>query len=630
VSIRILLLISTANSASIHGQGIKYLHHPDLSGALKGERSMTEVKWDLSQLVKSTDPSSIMKELDDMVNEAGKKAEQYRNKIASLDGPGLKALFEEREAMMLRYEGAAMYGRMLYSADTSDLVSKQLNDAVSKAGTKVGQLLAFMEIDISHLLRSRPELVHDPALHEFQHMLERILRSAPYLLSESEEQIIMAKDQNGSHAWSGLQREWLSTRKFPLTVDGKKQSLAYGQMTGYYNHPDRRLRQNANRSVYGKLGQDVLLWSSALRAICDDHLNNCQVRKYPTPEASSLITNDIEPEAVDALMRTMQKSVGVYQRYLRLKAKMMGLERLGNWDIMAPLPDSPNMTFSWEKAHETVVSAYSGFDPQIGEYAEDVYRKKHIDADVRPGKSSGAFCADWYNGRSAYVLQSFNGRMDDVYTQAHELGHAVHAYLSSRAQRPSNVATSFCIAECGSIFGELLLTDRLLQDAKDVKEKQAVLTQVMDGFGMAAFQVSARFFFERSLYQSIKDGVFLDGETIADLWVKARNDVYGDAVDFLPEMKWEWTMKMHYYIPELRFYNYPYVFAQLFVFSLYRLYQEQGKEFVPKMKQLLSAGSCRSAAQLAAELGFDINDEKCWQKGIEQAEKFIDELEHTL
>lgn len=161
-------------------------------------------------------------------------------------------------------------------------------------------------------------------------------------------------------------------------------------------------------------------------------------------------------------------------------------------------------------------------------------------------------------------------------------------------------------------------------------EKQAVLTQVMDGFGMAAFQVSARYFFERSLYQAIRDGRYLDGETIAALWTKARDDVYGDAVEWLPEMKWEWTMKMHYYIPGLRFYNYPYVFAQLFVFSMYRMYQEQGREFVPKLKGLLAAGSSRSAADLAMVMGFDISKESSWQKGIEQAETFIKELEDTM
>ncbi len=591
---------------------------------------MNDVKWDLSQLVKSTDQSDIVKELDALVDEAGKRAGEYRGKIKTLDAKGLKALFEEREQMQLKYEGAIMYSRLRYSADTTDVVSRQLNDAVSKAGTKVGQQLAYVEIELSHLLKQRPELVKDPVLAEFRHALDRTLRAAPYLLSEEEEKIIMAKDQNGANAWSQLQREWLSTRTFPIEVEGKRKKLPYGQIIGLYGSPDRQLRREANRIVYGRLGKDEIIWSSALRSICDDHLQNCDLRKYPTPETSSLIYNDVEPEAIEAMMMTMKDNVGVYRRYLKLKAEMMDLDRLGNWDIMAPLPKAPKMTFTWDQAHETVVKAYGGFDPQLGEWAEEMYQKQHIDGAVRPGKVSGAFCSDWYGGKSAYVLQSFNGRLDDVYTQQHEMGHSMHAYLASRAQRATNTSISFCIAECGSIFGELLLTDHLIGNAKDVKEKQAVLTQVMDGFGQAAFQVSARYFFEKSLYQAIRDGKYLDGETISALWVRARDDVYGEAVEWLPEMKWEWTMKMHYYIPDLRYYNYPYVFAQLFVFSMYRLYQEQGKVFVPKFKGLLSAGSSRSAAELAAGLGFDIGKEASWQKGIAQAEAFIEELEGTL
>jgi oligoendopeptidase F len=206
----------------------------------------------------------------------------------------------------------------------------------------------------------------------------------------------------------------------------------------------------------------------------------------------------------------------------------------------------------------------------------------------------------------------------------------VHAYLGSRAQKPSNYEIGSCIAECGSIFGELLLTEKLLKAAKSDAEKQAVLATIMDEFGMAAFQVTARYFFERSMYETVQAGKFLDGETVSKLWVTARDSIYGDAMEWLPEMKWEWTMKMHYYIPNYRFYNYPYVFAQLFVFSLYRLYKEEGQSFVPKLRRLLSAGSSLSPGELAKEIGFDIYTDEFWQKGMDQAKEFVDQLEKTV
>jgi oligoendopeptidase F len=288
------------------------------------------------------------------------------------------------------------------------------------------------------------------------------------------------------------------------------------------------------------------------------------------------------------------------------------------------------MGYGWGEARKEVVDAYMEFDKETGGWVDEMFERRHIDGEVRKGKSSGAFCSSWLAGKSAYVLQSFNGKMGDVYTQAHELGHAVHAYLGSRAQKPSNYEIGSCIAETGSVFGELLLTERLLSMAKTKEEKQAILANVLDEFGMAAFQVSARVFFEQSMYDAIKRGDFLDGETVAKLWVAARDMIYGDSVDWLGVMKWEWTMKLHYYIPNYRFYNYPYVYAQLFVFALYRLYKEQGESFVPKLKRLLAAGSSKSPRELAFELGFDITDEAFWEKGMAQAKELIDMLEKTL
>jgi len=345
----------------------------------------------------------------------------------------------------------------------------------------------------------------------------------------------------------------------------------------------------------------------------------------------SLIANDVDERTVQSLLRTIEKNVNVYRRYLRLKARLMGLDKLANYDMVAPIPSSPEVHYSWNQAREEIVSAYTQFDREIGgSWVTEMYEKRHIDGQVRKGKESGAFCAPWLAGKSSYILQSFNGKMGDVYTQAHELGHAVHDYLMSRAQKPSNCDVGSCIAETGSIFGELLLTEQLLSKANTNKGKQAILANILDEFGMAAFQVSARVFFEQSMYDTIKQGKFLDGETVANLWTAARDKIYGDAVDWLDVMKWEWTMKLHYYLANYRFYNYPYAFAQLFVFALYRIYKEEGANFVPKLRKLLASGSSKAPFELAAELDFDISEEEFWQKGIDQAEEFIKMLEATL
>ncbi len=589
-----------------------------------------ELVWDISQLVESTDKGSILDELKSVVVDAKKIQTSYRGKISDLDAEGLLQFLEARDSLYLRYEGVIKYCLLMYAADSTDDLAKQLNEAARKAYTKMNQELAFIDIELGKLVVQKPSLITDPKLWEYKHYLEKILEKVPHMLTETGERLVILKDKNGIEAWQTLQSDWLSTRMFEIEVKGEKKVLPYGKIIGFYEDPDRDLRRQANQTVYEGLGKDEIVWASALRAVCEDHLQMCNLRKYASPMAPSLIGNDVEKQVIDSLLVAVESNVKLYQKYLKLKAKLMGFEKLANYDLMAPLSDSHEMKYSWGESRKEIVDAYTEFDVEMGKWVEEMFSKRHIDGKVRKGKESGAWCASWIAGKSAYILQSFNEKMSDVYTQAHELGHAVHAYLGSRAQKPTNLDIGSCIAETGSTFGELLLTERLLGKAKTKEEKRAILAHVLDDFGMAVFQVSARAFFEQSIYDLIKKGEFLDGKTIAKLWVEARTKIYGSSVDWLDVMKWEWTMKPHYYMANYRFYNYPYVFAQLFVYALYRVYKEQGGSFVPKLKNILAAGSSKSPQELATSLGLDITNEKFWQKGMKQAEEFINMLEDTL
>jgi len=355
-----------------------------------------------------------------------------------------------------------------------------------------------------------------------------------------------------------------------------------------------------------------------------------KMRKWDSPMTQSFIYNDVDDQTIKALMGIIEKTRGVYQDYLRLKARVLGLEKLGNWDIMAPLNDAPEKKYTWEESQKLVIDAYSEFDEEVGKWMQEMFDKRHIDAEVRKGKRSGAYCATWHSGKSAYILQSFNGTSSDVYTMAHELGHAMHVYLGTRAQKPSNYVLSYCVAETGSIFGELLITNKLLKQAETKEEKRSILATVCDEFGDTAFQISARVWFENALYEAIEKGKYLDGELISKLWVQARDKIYGDTVEWLDEMQWWWTFKLHFYMANFRYYNYPYIYAQLFVYAMYRLYKEQGREFVPKLKALLAAGSSKSPRELAAQIGFDITSGEFWLKGIDQFKEFIAMFEETL
>jgi oligoendopeptidase F len=308
----------------------------------------------------------------------------------------------------------------------------------------------------------------------------------------------------------------------------------------------------------------------------------------------------------------------------------MGLPKLGNHDIVAPLPDAPQMIFSFQQAQDLIIEAYSRFDQDYASAAKEIFHKHHIDAAPRFGKRNGAFCVSHYNGKSAYILQSFNGTLSDVFTLAHEMGHATHDWYMSRNQSLMNTNLPSIVAETASIFGELLLTELFLERAKSNSERKSVLCQVLDEAGMTAFQVTARVWFEQALYSSIEKDRFLDYPTICGHWKSARDRIYGDAVTWFPEMEAEWTMKPHYYMANYRFYNYPYVYAQMFVYTLYQKYLEEGKAFVPKLVKALSAGSSLSPLQIGEMLGLRIDSKEIWEGGIDVFKSFLVDLEKTL
>jgi oligoendopeptidase F len=589
-----------------------------------------QATWNLSELF----PNITSPQIEQAINEATSGADEfehkYRGKIADLSPEGLLQCLREIEAFEAKYSDLSLYSSLSFSADMTQQQAQQLHDRVDKLDAKIGKQLAFYSLELGKLVKAKPDYIDSPVLTNYRHMLQRVQRRVEHQLSEIEEQLIIEKDQFGVNAWEELQSKWLNTRMFEVTVLGEKKTLSYGEANGLLPHPDRATRESANRSIYGLLGKDGEVFSAALRAICNDWVSVSKRRKYTSPMESSLISNDTEQGIIESLIRTVEDGSASYRRYLKLKAKLMGLPVLGNHDIIAPLPNMPELNYTYEQAHDFIRQAYRRFSPAYADAVREMFAKEHIDATPRFGKRNGAFCASHYNGKSAYILQSFNGTLSDLFTLAHELGHATHDYYMSRKQSLFNTNVPSAVAETASIFGELLLTDLMLKGAKSDVERKSLLCLILDEAGMTAFQVTARVWFEQALYSSIEKGEYLDYKTICSHWTKSRDRIYGDAVTWFPEMDAEWTMKPHYYMANYRFYNYPYVYAQMFVYSLYERYLEEGAAFVPKFVELLSAGSSRSPLELGKTVGLDVSDPGFWRGGVKVFEHFISELEKVI
>jgi len=590
----------------------------------------SEVVWDLSEIFPIITDPSVQKAMNNANEMAERFASKYRGKIKDFSAKELLKCLEEYEAYTARLQEILLFAELSFAANMTLPETQLAHDKARKLEAKLGKLLAFFELEVGNLVYKNVKFISDPILANYKHALERLRRRFVHQLSEVEEKLVIEKDQFGVSAWEELQTKWLNTRMFEVQVEGVKKMLPFGEAYGLLPHPDRATRESANKSIFGLVGKDGEIFSSAFRNICNDWLSVCEWRKYDSPVHASLIANDVDQQAVDNLLKAIEDNVDLYQRYLKVKTKIMKLPKLGCHDLIAPLPDAPDMKFDFDKAKDLVIRAYSKFDDDYAFAVKDMFARNHIDAAPRFGKQNGAFCAGWYNGKSAFMLQSFNGRLNDIYTLAHELGHATHDYYFQRKQTIINGRISRVVAETASIFGELLLTDLLISEAKSDMEKKVILCKILDGAGRVIFSVTARAWFEQSVYDAIKRGEYLDHKTICKYWVAARNKAYCDTVDWFSEMESEWSITPHYFMANSRFYNYPYVYAQLFVYALYQKYLEEGKAFVPKLKQILSAGSSISPVEIGKMVGFDVGSVDFWNIGMKQYERFLKELEKIV
>ncbi|MFV2016631.1 MAG: M3 family metallopeptidase, partial [Candidatus Heimdallarchaeota archaeon] len=324
------------------------------------------------------------------------------------------------------------YAALTMSADQNNKDAKELMSRVQNALSTISSKLVFIDLELGILLKSKPELIQKPEFSQYKHYLEKVLRKVPYQLSESEEQLIIEKNLYGIVEWSKLKSQRLATQKFKLNIDGEEKEVSWSTGYKYFSSQNHNHRLEAVKKILGGLGEDKEFYGTALRALCGNYVLEAKRRKYSILE-SSCIANDIEEDMVSNMFSAIEKNLGMFQEFLRYKAKLYGTEKLRGEDLDGPYPiQTGDESVSWDEAKDMVFESFNSFDSEIGSFIKDMYDKNRIDSLQKPAKVSGAFCMSWSKGKSAFVLQSFNNNIDSVSTLAHELGHGIHAYLATR------------------------------------------------------------------------------------------------------------------------------------------------------------------------------------------------------
>ena len=584
------------------------------------------IRWNLNDLFSSHDDPRIDQTLNDCRARAEAFSSQFRDRIENPAGLKPEQLLEGLQELETIYEALSRvgcYSGLLYAADTARPEYQDLEQKVEQRSTEIKNLLLFFELawlKVEDAVAER--LIHDPALKLYSHYLRSLRRFRPHTLTEPEEKILNEKDNTGRNAFGRLFSEISSSLTFALEKDDKKQDLNLSQILSLLHEPDRKLRQRAMDTLYDGLSQHGQVLTFVYDTLIQDHLTMDRLRHYPNPMVQRHLFNEIDGAAVDTMMQVVESNYGLGRDYFRLKAKLLGLSRLALYDQYAPVAKEVT-PFPYEQARQVILAALGAFSPTFREIASEFFAKNWIDAEIRKGKRGGAFCASPSPQLHPYILCNYTDNLRDVMTVAHELGHGLHGCLS-RKQSYFNYDTPLTTAETASVFGEMLVFDYLVARQTDPEAQIALLAGKLEDIFATVFRQNVLTRFEAAAFAARKEKR-LTPELLGTLWIDANGKYYGDAVEMPEGYRWGWS-----YIPHFihsRFYCYSYVFGQLLVLALYRMYREQGQSFVPKYLALLQAGGSDSPEALLKPLGVNIYDPDFWQKGFEEIGGLIKRLE---
>ena len=597
-------------------------------GAPPTDPDVTSVAWDLAPLLDGaeapgTDPAAAVDALLASAQErADRFAEVHAGRVAELDGPALVAAMQELATITDLVGRAGSYAHLNFSTDTGDPARGALLQRVQERSTAVETRLLFFELEWALVDDARADdLLEADGLDFARHHLRAARRYRPHLLSEPEERVLAEKAVTGSAAWGRLFEEHVSAITVQLADEPTPVSLE--QALSRLFHPSRDVRRSAAESVTNALAPGLRTRAYIFNTLLADKMIDDRLRSYPHWLSSRNLSNEASDESVQALIEAVQARNEVPRRWYRLKAKLLGVPRLADYDRMASVTaeDEP---VGWAEARALVEDAYDGFSPELGGLVRRFFDEGWIDAPVRPGKRTGAFCAYTVPTAHPYVMLNFTAQRRDVLTLAHELGHGVHAALGGR-QGIFHMASPLTMAETASVFGEALTFGSLLERAGSPESRLSLLAESIEGSIATVFRQVAMNRFEDRVHTERREQGELPLERFNALWAHSQEELLGDAVEVTPGYHSWWSYVHHFlHVPG---YVYAYAYGQLLALAVYARYEEEGEGFVPAYLELLEAGGSRPPEELGRIVGVDLADPGFWDQGLELVERQLDAAE---
>ena len=581
-----------------------------------------DLTWNTALLYPAPDAPELDSELNAFDLLAADFRQRYFEKIASLDDHAILSALQEYEALQVRIAKPFCYAHLLFAADSGNETNRALSQRCSELGSRLSQQLLFFDLELMHLKDDRfNSLCNLPEAAIYVHFLQGVRRFSPYTLNENEERLLTRKNLTGISAFTKLFDELSASFNFRMELDGEEKEFTGEELLSLLHHTSPDVRFRAITTFLEKHGEHGIVFNSVFNNMALDHGQEMELRHYATPIQPTNIGNEIPDEAVEHLMAVTEANYGLAQEYFRLKAKMLGMDKIRNCDVYAPVAETGRQ-YGFDEARDLVTSSYNGYDPDFGRIVDAFFEERRVDVLPCVGKSGGAFAMGISPEAPPFLLLNYTGTLRDLATIAHEAGHGLHFVLSQQ-QTMLNYHAPLPLAETASVFGEMLLTRMLLERESDPVVRKSLLCAKIEDIIATTFRQTVLTRFELRLHTERANGL-LSNDKVAEIWLEENGKLFGDSVEMIPAYRWGWSYISHFI--HARFYCYSYTFAELLVLALFQKYREDGEDFKPGYRHLLESGGALSPADTARLAGIDITEGGFWQKGYDLLRGLIEEL----
>ncbi len=585
------------------------------------------VQWDLSILFQSVDDPKIDQSWEDAHRRADAFAEKYRGKVQSesLSPAELGAAIAEIELLSSDSSKPAHFASLLFAADTSDPANGAFYQEQMEKSSSLRVKTMFFDLELQKASEQYiQKCLADPALANYRHFIGVVRAYSPYMLSETEEVLLEETSNTGSRAWVRLHDEITANHVYRYEDPKTKEVSEFSQeqVLEKLRDPDRAVRQAAADSFTQGLSELERVIAYTYNTLLADKKLEDRLRKFEYPERSRHLSNELDKETVDIVMLLCKERSDLVARFYKVKKQILGLDQLTHVDRYAPLFESKQKV-DWDSAKTMVLDSFAQFSPEMADRAEEFFDKNWIEAEPRVGKTGGAFCSYLTPDTHPVMLMTYLGGLEDVGTLAHELGHGVHASLS-RAQTPFNYHGTLPLAELASIFGEMIVFEKITANA-DLRDRLALYAGKIEGVFASVHRQSAMFRFEQRCHAKRREDGELTPEEFGEIWQEELQSMFQDGVTLGEQHKKWWMYVGHFFFAP--FYVYAYSFGELLTMAVYQKAKQEGPGFADKYVEVLKLGGSRTPQELMSILGVDLRSREFWVGGFTALEAMVETFE---